>query len=184
MAKNNDGERDIIAEIINLVAAQVSTGVRVAGEVRERQEQARKQLEGSLQALRDAADVSVRMIRLLDEIEQPLRESIPVIRRAAAFIDEVLDALPDDLGSQLAEALPKIRSLVDALAPLAAMGAAMAPRPPAGTTSTTATTSKKKAPSKGAAARPKKPTAKASASSAAKKRGAKSPQSSKPRSKR
>ncbi|MEL0076335.1 MAG: hypothetical protein VW708_09425, partial [Ilumatobacter sp.] len=91
MAKDRDGDRDIVAEIINMVAAQVSSGMRVAGEVRERQEQARQQLEGGLRALRDAADVSVRMIRLLDEIEQPLRESIPVIRRAAGVLDEVLD---------------------------------------------------------------------------------------------
>ncbi|NCW49568.1 MAG: hypothetical protein EBV88_08895, partial [Actinobacteria bacterium] len=94
MAKDRDGDRDIVAEIINMVAAQVSSGMRVAGEVRERQEQARQQLEGGLRALRDAADVSVRMIRLLDEIEEPLRESIPVIRRAAGVLDEVLDALP------------------------------------------------------------------------------------------
>ena len=91
MAKDRDGDRDIVAEIINMVAAQVSSGMRVAGEVRERQEQARQQLEGGLRALRDAADVSVRMIRLLDEIEEPLRESIPVIRRAAGVLDEVLD---------------------------------------------------------------------------------------------
>ncbi len=35
MSKRSDSERDIVAEIINLVASQVSTGVRVAGEVRE-----------------------------------------------------------------------------------------------------------------------------------------------------
>ncbi|MGB1610251.1 MAG: hypothetical protein ACPHGX_07610, partial [Ilumatobacteraceae bacterium] len=165
MAKDRDGDRDIVAEIINMVAAQVSSGMRVAGEVRERQEQARQQLEGGLRALRDAADVSVRMIRLLDEIEEPLRESIPVIRRAAGVLDEVLDALPDDLASQLSEALPRVRSLLDALAPLAAMGAAMSPRPATAPTTppvkrpaapakkaprTTASTPKKTAPKKAA----------------------------------
>ena len=58
MAKRSDTDRDIVAEIINLVASQVSTGVRVAGEVREKQDQARRQLESSLHTIREAADVT------------------------------------------------------------------------------------------------------------------------------
>lgn len=128
MSKRSDTERDIVAEIINLVASQVSTGVRVAGEVREKQDQARRQLESSLHTIKEAADVTVRMVRLLDEIEQPLRDAIPVISRAASVLDGILDGLPDDTADQVAEIIPKVRALVDGLAPLAAMGAAMAPR--------------------------------------------------------
>ncbi|MDA2973928.1 MAG: hypothetical protein O2986_05185 [Actinomycetota bacterium] len=128
MSKRSDTERDIVAEIINLVASQVSTGVRVAGEVREKQDQARRQLESSLHTIKEAADVTVRMVRLLDEIEQPLRDAIPVISRAARVLDGILDGLPDDTADQVAEIIPKVRALVDGLAPLAAMGAAMAPR--------------------------------------------------------
>ena len=128
MSKRSDTERDIVAEIINLVASQVSTGVRVAGEVREKQDQARRQLETGLHTIKEAADVTVRMVRLLDEIEQPLRDAIPVISRAASVLDGILDGLPDDTADQVAEIIPKVRALVDGFAPLAAMGAAMAPR--------------------------------------------------------
>ncbi len=128
MSKQSDTERDLVAEIINLVASQVSTGVRVAGEVRERQDQARRQLETGFHTIKEAADVTVRMVRLLDEIEQPLRDAIPVISRAASVLDGILNGLPDDTADQVAEIIPKVRALVDGFAPLAAMGAAMAPR--------------------------------------------------------
>ena len=148
MSKRSDTERDIVAEIINLVASQVSTGVRVAGEVREKQDQARRQLESSLHTIKEAADVTVRMVRLLDEIEQPLRDAIPVISRAAHVLDGILNGLPDDTADQVAEIIPKVRALVDGLAPLAAMGAAMAPRaasPTAAKTQTPAKATKKAA---------------------------------------
>ena len=142
MSKRSDTERDIVAEIINLVASQVSTGVRVAGEVREKQDQARRQLESSLHTIKEAADVTVRMVRLLDEIEQPLRDAIPVISRAARVLDGILDGLPDDTAEQVAEIIPKVRALVDGLAPLAAMGAAMAPRAASPTATKTESPSK------------------------------------------
>ena len=150
MSKRSDTERDIVAEIINLVASQVSTGVRVAGEVREKQDQARRQLESSLHTIKEAADVTVRMVRLLDEIEQPLRDAIPVISRAARVLDGILDGLPDDTADQVAEIIPKVRALVDGLAPLAAMGAAMAPR------AASPTATKTETPSKATKAAPKK----------------------------
>lgn len=165
MSKRSDTERDIVAEIINLVASQVSTGVRVAGEVREKQDQARRQLESSLHTIREAADVTVRMVRLLDEIEQPLRQAIPVISRAASVLDGILDGLPDDTADQVAEIIPRLRALLDGLAPLAAMGAAMAPRTPAAPAKSTDSSPK---PAK-KAAQPVKKAAPSSASKATKK---------------
>ena len=55
---------------------------------------------------------------LLDEIEQPLREAVPQLARAAQMLGQLLDEAPEDLGEQLKNTWTSVNSLLEGLGPL------------------------------------------------------------------
>ena len=168
MATDDRKRDDLISELINLLAGPVSTGVKAVGQANQRRIEAMEHLDQVCAELRRLADVSRRMIALLDEIEGPLRAAVPQIGRLAQLVDDVLDDAPEDLGRRLSHLMTSLERLGDGLGPLLllAQGAAgmfggtrqpsAAPNPaPAKTSTTTAakktpakTTAAKKAPAK------------------------------------
>lgn len=185
MATEDRSRDDLISELINMLAGPVSTGVKAVGQANQRRLEAMEHLEQLCAELRRLADVSRRMVDLLDEVEAPLRAAAPQIGRLAQVVGDVLDEAPDDLGKRLSNLMTSLERLGDGLGPLLilAQGAAgmfggarepsAAPSPAAPTTPPTAAekaTAKKaavkRAPAKKAAAKKtpaKKSAAKASA---------------------
>lgn len=158
MATDDRKRDDLISELINLLAGPVSTGVKAVGQANQRRIEAMEHLDQVCAELRRLADVSRRMIALLDEIEGPLRAAVPQIGRLAQLVDDVLDEAPEDLGRRLSHLMTSLERLGDGLGPLLllAQGAAgmfggtrqpsAAPNPAPAKTSTT--TAAKKAPAK------------------------------------
>ena len=190
---------EFITEVVNMLAGPVSAGVKKAGEANQRRMELQEHLEQIVEDARRAGDVARRMVSLLDEIEQPLREAVPQFARAAQMLGQILDEAPDDLAAQMRSTWSSINSLVDGLGPLLmlAQGAAgmfggsstsKSASAPAGSTGASRVTgvsgaaSAKKAPATSPSAKKssvaaKKPAAKKSAANnaAAKKTAAKKP---------
>lgn len=87
MATDDRTRDDLISELINLLAGPVSTGVKAVGQANQRRIEAMEHLDQVCTELRRLADVSRRMINLLDEIEGPLRAAAPQIGRLAQLVD-------------------------------------------------------------------------------------------------
>ena len=186
MATSGDDRTELISELINLLAGPVSNGMRAAGHINQRRIEAQQHLDEMIAEVRRVAQVAQRMVALLDDIEEPIRQAVPQLARAAQFIGSVLDDAPEDAGRQLAAALSSLQRLADGMGPLMmlAQGAAgmfgqrPAPSATAATASTTAAPSvaakkapAKKVPAKKAAAK-KAPAKKAAAKKSAAKKAA------------
>lgn len=176
MASSNDDRTELISELVNLLAGPVSNGMRAAGQINQRRIEAQQHLDEMIAEVRRVAQVAQRMVALLDEIEEPIRQAVPQLARAAQFIGSVLDDAPEDAGRQLAATLSSLQRLADGMGPLMtlAQGAAgmFGQRPVPSSASAAASTTvvpsvaTKKAPAKKAAVKkapPKKPAAKKAA---------------------
>ena len=117
MATTKD-RTEFITEVVNLLAGPVSAGVKKAGEANQRRMEIQEHLEQIVEDARRAGDVARRMVSLLDEIEQPLREAVPQFARAAQMLGQLLDEAPDDLAAQMRSTWSSVNSLVDGLGPL------------------------------------------------------------------
>jgi len=115
---------EFITEVVNMLAGPVSAGVKKAGEANQRRMELQEHLEQIVEDARRAGDVARRMVSLLDEIEQPLREAVPQFARAAQMLGQILDEAPDDLAAQMRSTWSmrsnwsSVNSLVDGLGPL------------------------------------------------------------------
>jgi ABC-type transporter Mla subunit MlaD len=143
MAKDDRSRDDLISELINALAGPVSTGMRAVGQANQRRAEIMEQLDHAGAELRRLADVTRRMIDLLDEIEAPLRAAVPQIARLSSVLGDVLDEAPDDLGRRVSNLFTSLERLGEGLAPLlllaqGASGMFGGVRPP--TTSARATT--------------------------------------------
>ena len=171
MATEDRSRDDLISELINMLAGPVSTGVKAVGQANQRRLEAMEHLEQVCAELRRLADVSRRMVDLLDEVEAPLRAAAPQIGRLAQMVGDVLDEAPDDLGKRLSHLMTSLEKLGDGLGPLLmlAQGAAGmfggARQPSAATSPTTPPATAKNATVKKAAAK-KAPAKKAAAKKA------------------
>ncbi len=117
MATSTD-RTEFISELVNLLAGPVSAGMKKAGEANQRRMQMQEHVEQLVDDAKKAGDVARRMVSLLDEIEQPLREAVPQLARAAQLLGQVLDEAPDDLGEQLKNTWISVNSLLEGLGPL------------------------------------------------------------------
>ena len=71
-------------------------------------------LAGARETVQAAQRVAVRADALLDELEGPLRDLAPGLRRVAAVLDDpVVDTLPETLRVAQAQALPVLASMSD-----------------------------------------------------------------------
>jgi hypothetical protein len=118
MASSSDDRTELISELINLLAGPVSNGMRAAGQINQRRIEAQQHLDEMIAEVRRVAQVAQRMVALLDEIEEPIRQAVPQLARAAQFIGSVLDDAPEDAGRQLAAALASVQRLADGMGPL------------------------------------------------------------------
>ncbi len=109
---------EFISEVVNLLAGPVSAGMKKAGEANQRRMELQEHLEQIVEDARRAGDVARRMVALLDEIEQPLREAVPQFARAAQMLGQLLDEAPDDLAEQMRSTWSSVNALVDGLGPL------------------------------------------------------------------
>ena len=117
MATTQD-RTEFISEVVNLLAGPVSAGMKKAGEANQRRMELQEHLEQIVEDARRAGDVARRMVALLDEIEQPLREAVPQFARAAQVLGQLLDEAPDDLAAQMKSTWSSVNSLVDGIGPL------------------------------------------------------------------
>ena len=117
MATSTD-RTEFISELVNLLAGPVSAGMKKAGEANQRRMQMQEHVEQLVDDAKKAGDVARRMVSLLDEIEQPLREVVPQLARAAQMLGQLLDEAPDDLGEQLKNTWTSVNSLLEGLGPL------------------------------------------------------------------
>ena len=117
MATTTD-RTEFISELVNLLAGPVSAGMKKAGEANQRRMQMQEHVEQLVDDAKKAGDVARRMVALLDEIEQPLREAVPQLARAAQMLGQLLDEAPDDLGEQLKNTWTSVNSLLEGLGPL------------------------------------------------------------------
>lgn len=117
MASTQD-RTEFISEVVNMLAGPVSAGMKKAGEANQRRLDLQEHLEQIVEDARRAGDVARRMVTLLDEIEQPLREAVPQFARAAKMLGQILDEAPDDLADQMRSTWQSVNSLVDGLGPL------------------------------------------------------------------
>ena len=117
MASSKD-RTEFISELVNLLAGPVSAGVKRAGEANQRRMQMQEHVEQMVDDAKKAGDVARRMIALLDEIEQPLREAVPQLARAAQVLGQLLDEAPDDLSEQMKNTWASVNSLLEGLGPL------------------------------------------------------------------
>ena len=117
MATSTD-RTEFISELVNLLAGPVSAGMKKAGEANQRRMQMQEHVEQLVDDAKKAGDVAHRMVALLDEIEQPLREAVPQLARAAQMLGQLLDEAPDDLGEQLKNTWTSVNSLLEGLGPL------------------------------------------------------------------
>lgn len=144
MATSSDDRTELISELINLLAGPVSNGMRAAGQINQRRIEAQQHLDEMIAEVRRVAQVAQRMVALLDDIEEPIRQAVPQLARAAHFIGSVLDDAPEDAGRQLAAALSSLQRLADGMGPLMmlAQGAAgmFGPRPAPSTAAAAAST--------------------------------------------
>ena len=161
MATEDRSRDDLISELINMLAGPVSTGVKAVGQANQRRLEAMEHLEQVCAELRRLADVSRRMVDLLDEVEAPLRAAAPQIGRLARIVGDVLDEAPDDLGKRLAHLMTSLERLGDGLGPLLTLaqgaagmfgGARQPSATPSPATPTTPPTAAKTAPARKAAA--------------------------------
>ncbi|MGA1344618.1 MAG: hypothetical protein ACO35E_01425 [Ilumatobacteraceae bacterium] len=121
MARDERSRDDLIAELINLLAGPVSSGVRAVGQANQRRMELTEHLEQACTELRRLVDVTRRMVDLLDEAEAPLRAAVPQIARLAEVLGGVLDEAPDDLGRRLSHLLGSLERLGEGLGPLLVM---------------------------------------------------------------
>lgn len=71
-------------------------------------------VEQARQTLAAVQRTALRLDRLVDELEQPLRDLAPGLARLAVVLDDpVIDELPDTLGKVRSEVLPVLRTLAD-----------------------------------------------------------------------
>ena len=117
MATSTD-RTEFISELVNLLAGPVSAGMKKAGEANQRRMKMQEHVEQLVDDAKKAGDVARRMVSLLDEIEQPLREAVPQLARAAQLLGQILDEAPDDLGEQLKNTWISVNSLLEGLGPL------------------------------------------------------------------
>ncbi|MEC8019174.1 MAG: hypothetical protein VX437_06095 [Actinomycetota bacterium] len=117
MATSTD-RTEFISELVNLLAGPVSAGMKKAGQANQRRMQMQEHVEQLVDDAKKAGDVARRMVSLLDEIEQPLREAVPQLARAAQLLGQILDEAPDDLGEQLKNTWTTVNSLLEGLGPL------------------------------------------------------------------
>ena len=117
MATSTD-RTEFISELVNLLAGPVSAGMKKAGQANQRRMQMQEHVEQLVDDAKKAGDVARRMVSLLDEIEQPLREAVPQLARAAQLLGQILDEAPDDLGEQLKNTWTSVNSLLEGLGPL------------------------------------------------------------------
>ena len=117
MATSTD-RTEFISELVNLLAGPVSAGMKKAGEANQRRMQMQEHVEQLVDDAKKAGDIARRMVSLLDEIEQPLREAVPQLARAAQMLGQLLDEAPDDLGEQLKNTWTSVNSLLEGLGPL------------------------------------------------------------------
>ena len=117
MATTQD-RTEFISEVVNLLAGPVSAGMKKAGEANQRRMELQEHLEQIVEDARRAGDVARRMVALLDEIEQPLREAVPQFARAAQVLGQLLDEAPDDVAAQMKSMWSSVNSLIEGLGPL------------------------------------------------------------------
>ena len=117
MATSTD-RTEFISELVNLLAGPVSAGMKKAGEANQRRMQMQEHVEQLVDDAKKAGDVARRMVSLLDEIEQPLREAVPQLARVAQMLGQLLDEAPEDLGEQLKNTWTSVNSLLEGLGPL------------------------------------------------------------------
>ena len=117
MATTQD-RTEFISEVVNLLAGPVSAGMKKAGEANQRRMELQEHLEQIVEDDRRAGDVARRMVALLDEIEQPLREAVPQFARAAQMLGQLLDEAPDDVAAQMKSMWSSVNSLIEGLGPL------------------------------------------------------------------
>ncbi len=148
MAASQD-RSEFISELINLLAGPVTAGVKKAGEANRKRMEIQEHVEHLVGELQHTIAVGQRLVRLLDDIEEPLRAALPQLTRAADLLGRILDEAPDDLPTKLRSSAESLTKLADGLGPLMllAQGAAGmfggSARPASAPTSATARTASK-----------------------------------------
>lgn len=109
---------DAFAEIVNLLAAPIASGIRAVDQLRHGVDEMIRAVENVNRTMENLNEAATRVNTLLAEVEEPLRAMMPQVTRTIAAADALTGAL--DPG-RVTEVLNSIGDLTKRLAPLAAL---------------------------------------------------------------
>lgn len=134
---------DAFADIVNLLAAPIASGIRAADQLRHGVDELIRTVENVNRTMESLNEAAARVNALLADVEQPVRAMIPQItrtieaadtitrvleapvRRAAPNVDKIVETLSSpaftSLPNQLGEVLATVADLSRRLAPLASL---------------------------------------------------------------
>lgn len=109
---------DAFAEIVNLLAAPIASGIRAADQLRHGVDEMIRAVENMNRTMENLNEAATRVNALLSELEEPVRAMIPQVTRTVTAADALTKALDP---ARVTEVLNSVGDLAKRLAPLANM---------------------------------------------------------------
>jgi ABC-type transporter Mla subunit MlaD len=109
---------DAFAEIVNLLAAPIASGIRAADQLRHGVDEMIRAVENMNRTMENLNEAATRVNALLSEVEAPVRAMMPQLTRTVTAADALTKALDP---ARVTEVLNSVGDLAKRLAPLANM---------------------------------------------------------------
>jgi ABC-type transporter Mla subunit MlaD len=107
---------DAFAEIVNLLAAPIASGIRAADQLRHGVDEMIRAVENVNRTMENLNEAASRVNALLAEVEEPVRAMMPQVTRTVHAADALAKALDP---ARITEVLNSVGDLTKRLAPLA-----------------------------------------------------------------
>lgn len=102
---------DAFADIVNLLAAPIASGIRAADQLRHGVDEMIRAVENMNRTMENLNEAATRVNALLAEVEEPVRAMIPQLTRTV----EAADAITRALEAPVRKAAPNIDKIVGTL---------------------------------------------------------------------
>lgn len=109
---------DAFADIVNLLAAPLASGIRAADQLRHGVDELIRAVENVNRTMENLNETAARVNALLAEVEQPVRAMIPQLTRAVERADAISRVLDP---AKVSEVVTGLGDLTKRLAPLAGL---------------------------------------------------------------
>lgn len=102
---------DAFADIVNLIAAPIASGIRAADQLRHGVDEMIRAVENMNRTMENLNEAATRVNALLADVEEPVRAMIPQLTRTI----EAADAITRALEAPVRKAAPNVERIVDTL---------------------------------------------------------------------